>query len=123
VPYLVLDLNAETVRRVRGEGERIYYGDITSTEAQTHAGLVDAAAVVLTINDGEAARRAVVAIRQAAYQGPVFARVRFVAEQQKLLELGANVAVAEEVHASEVLANELLLLLDAGSADKSLSSR
>lgn len=108
VPYLVLDLNAETVRKERAAGERIYYGDITSAEAQEHAGLHSAAAVVLTINDGDAARRSVASIRKAAFRGPVFARVRFVAEQQALLALGADCAVAEEVHASEVLARNLL---------------
>ncbi|MBW2527252.1 MAG: cation:proton antiporter [Deltaproteobacteria bacterium] len=112
VPYLVLDLNAETVRKEREGGERIYYGDITSAEAQEHAGLEGAEAVVLTINDGQAAQRSVAAIRKARFGGPVLARVRYVAEEKHLIELGATSAVAEEVHASEVLAAELLRQLD-----------
>jgi len=116
IPYLILELNAETVRRVREQGERIYYGDITSPETVEHACLNHARAVVLLINDPSAARRAVAAVRRFAPDTAVYLRARYVGNRDELFKLGATDVVFEELEAGmEVLAR---VLRDAGlSAD------
>ncbi|MBW2455874.1 MAG: cation:proton antiporter [Deltaproteobacteria bacterium] len=107
VPYLVLDLNAETVRAERARGEHIYYGDVTSAEAQGHAHVKQAAAVALMISDPAAARRAVAALQAAAPDTAVFVRSRYTSEREELCQLGAEVVVSEEMAGSEALCRKL----------------
>ena len=59
VPYTILDLNAETVRRAKEKGEKINFGDATRREVLHHAHVKDANALVLAMSDPQAARRTV----------------------------------------------------------------
>ena len=97
IPYVVLELNAETVRDARREYTHVYYGDITSPEALAHARVGHARVLVLLINDPPAVRRAIVAVRADWPDVPILARTRFVAERPGLLALGANHVVCEEL--------------------------
>jgi CPA2 family monovalent cation:H+ antiporter-2 len=106
--YVVLELNAETVRRARAEGEPVFYADATSPEALAHAHLDRARAVVVLINDPQAAVRVVDTVHRAAPEVPVLVRARYFADREKLHTLGAAEVVAEEVEASlEVMARLL----------------
>jgi CPA2 family monovalent cation:H+ antiporter-2 len=105
VPYLVLELNAETVRKSRAAGEHVYYGDAASVEALEHAGISRARALVLLMNDPQATIRVIEATRRVAPTVPVFVRSHFLAERENLLSLGASDVITEEVEAGmEVLA-------------------
>src|SRR5690606_33611498 len=66
VPYLVLELNADNVRRGKEQGVPIYYGDATSEEALRHAHLDSARLLVLLMNDSQAAERVVDTARRVA---------------------------------------------------------
>jgi len=106
--YIALELNAETVRRARAEGEPVYYADATSPEALHHAQLDSARAVVVLINDPQAALRVVDTVRRVAPVVPMLVRTRYFADREKLHALGATEVVAEEVEASlEVMARLL----------------
>lgn len=107
-PYLVLDLNAQTVRTHRDAGVPIYYGDVTSREARRHAGVERATAVVLQINDPQAATRAVQAIRAEGEHVPIFVRARRSADARLLRQLGADHVVCEEESASALLIDDVL---------------
>jgi CPA2 family monovalent cation:H+ antiporter-2 len=108
VPYLVLELNADTVRKAREAGEPVYYGDITSPEALEHARVEKAEALVLLINDPEATRRAVAAAKRNAPRTPVLVRAHYVASGKTLEQLGADDVVYEELEAGfEMLARVL----------------
>jgi monovalent cation:H+ antiporter-2, CPA2 family len=105
VPYLVLELNAETVRKSRLAGEPVYYGDAASLEALEHAGISRARALVLLMNDPQATVRVIEATRRVTVELPVFVRSHFLAERQSLIGLGATEVITEEVEAGmEVLA-------------------
>ena len=108
LPYLVLELNAETVRKSREAGEPVYYGDAASVEALEHAGISRARALVLLMNDPQATIRVIEATKRAAPAVPVFVRSHFLAERASLLSLGATDVITEEVEAGmEVLAQVL----------------
>ncbi|MBZ0273878.1 cation:proton antiporter [bacterium] len=107
-PYLLYELNAETVRRARREGEPIHYGDITSPETIHKAGAERARAVVLLINDPQAARRAIHAIRHHAPKTPIFARARYAVEAEHLSAMGASEVVIEEVEGAHAVARLLM---------------
>jgi CPA2 family monovalent cation:H+ antiporter-2 len=107
-PFVVLELNADNVRRGKALGLPVYYGDATSEEALGHAHLADARQVVLLMNDQQAAQRVVDMLRRAAPQVPVLMRTRYLAEREGLIKMGARDVVAEEVEgAVEVIARLL----------------
>ena len=108
VPHLVLELNAERVREAREQGAPIYYGDITSPEALYYAQVPYAKALVLLINDPNAARRAVAAARVVCPVTPIFVRTRYVADSPELRALGADVVVAEELESGTEMAAHVL---------------
>jgi CPA2 family monovalent cation:H+ antiporter-2 len=111
IPYLVLELNGAVVRAARTEGEHIVYGDAMSPESLTGAGIARAAGVVSLISDPDATERMIRAVRAAAPEVPIIVRTRYRLESERLLALGATVAVAEELEASlEVLAQLLVRL-------------
>jgi CPA2 family monovalent cation:H+ antiporter-2 len=111
VPYVILDLNGATVREARRQGESIFYGDATSVDALRGAGVDRARAVVGVLSDPFASVRAVTAVRSMNARVPIIVRTRYRLEADALLQLGATVAVAEELEASlEVVAQTFALL-------------
>lgn len=108
IPFLVLELNAETVRTARAAGVPVYYGDATSPEALAHAGIAHARAFVLVMNDPAAVVRIVPAVKAAAPNVPIILRTRYLLERERLLNMGAGDVVAEEVESGvEILARVL----------------
>jgi monovalent cation:H+ antiporter-2, CPA2 family len=108
VPYLVLELNADTVRAARSRAEPVYYADVTSPEAIAHANVERAEALVLLINDPEATRRAIAAAKQITPKTPVLVRAHYIASGKVLAQLGADDIVFEELEAGlEMLARVL----------------
>ncbi len=106
--FVVLELNAETVRGARKAGLPVFYGDATSAEALEHACLGTARALVLLMNDPMATQRVVATARRIAPTVPVLVRTHYLAENARLAELGAGDVVAEEVEgAIEVVARLL----------------
>lgn len=108
VPYVALELNAETVLEARKANTNIYYGDATSEEALGHAHLDKARALLLLMNDPFAAQRVVDTAKRIAPQIPIMMRSRYLGEKDQLLRMGATDVVAEEVEGGlEVLARIL----------------
>lgn len=108
VPFLVLELNAETVRAASEAGEPVYYADAAHPEALRHARLPEARALVLLINDPDAVNRIVAAANECAPHVPVLVRTRYLADRSALSALGATEIVVDEVEAGiEVLTRAL----------------
>lgn len=112
VPYIALELNAETVRAARERAEPVFYGDATSEEALGHAHLAAARAIVLLINDPEAAKRVILTARRVAPEVPILIRARYLAERNPLLTMGARDVVAEEVEGAVEILSRLLRWLE-----------
>lgn len=112
VKVVVLELNADTVRSARAEGEDISYGDATSEEALAHVHLEAARALVLVMNDPQAARRVLNTARQVAPKVPVLLRTHYLAEVPELREAGAADIVAEEVESAVEIVVRALRWLD-----------
>lgn len=111
-PYVILDLNGGTVRQARADGEPIVFGDATNPDALASAGVARARAVVAVLSDPLASIRAVKAARQLSATVPIIVRTRYRGEADRMLQIGATIAVAEELEASlEVLA-QLFARLD-----------
>jgi CPA2 family monovalent cation:H+ antiporter-2 len=102
-PFVTVDLNPANVRLAARQGLRSYFGDVTSREVLHRLCVENARELVLTINDPDAAARAVRAARQLAPDLTVIARSQYVADIAGLVAAGASkVIVAEAEAAAEV---------------------
>jgi CPA2 family monovalent cation:H+ antiporter-2 len=108
VPYVALELNAETVLNARKANKRVYYGDATSEEALGHAHIDKARALLLLMNDPFGAERVVHTAKRIAPEIPILMRARYLGEKDLLRTMGATDVVAEEVEGGlEILARLL----------------
>ncbi len=100
VPYVVLEMNANTVKKMKKKGEPIYYGDGTSREILHKLGIKRAKALVIAISDPAGTRRIVQIARQENLEIHIIVRTRYVAEVDDLIRLGANEVIPEEFETS-----------------------
>ncbi len=100
IPYVIVDLYADTIRRGQEQGEPIYYGDVTQREVLERMGIDRARLLVLAVSDPFATRRVIPVARQANPEVHIVARTRYVREVQELLRLGADEVVPEEFETS-----------------------
>jgi CPA2 family monovalent cation:H+ antiporter-2 len=99
-PYLIVELNAQTVRRARSEGEPAFYGDATREEILHALAIERARMFVIAISDPAATRRMVKVAREMNPKLFIIARTRYVVEIPELTRLGANVVIPEEFETS-----------------------
>lgn len=100
IPYVVLEMNANTVRKMKKKGEPIYYGDGTSQEILHKMGILRAKVLVIAISDPAATRRIVQIARQENPEIHIIVRTRYVVEVDDLIKLGANEVIPEEFETS-----------------------
>jgi CPA2 family monovalent cation:H+ antiporter-2 len=107
-PYLIVELNAQTVRRARAEGEPAFYGDATREEILRALGVDRARLLVIAISDPAATRSMVRVARTVNPKLYIIARTRYVVEIPELTRLGANAVIPEEFETSiEIFARVL----------------
>src|SRR5881396_3208330 len=100
VPYLIVELNPQTVRHARAQGEPAFYGDATREEILRALGVDRARLFVVAISDPAATRRMVRVARGLNPTLHIIARTRYVVEIPELARLGANVVIPEEFETS-----------------------
>lgn len=108
VPYTILDLQADVVKKAKADGEKINFGDATRRDVLLHAGIEGAWVLVLALSDPPAARRAVTQARQCNPNLHIIVRTRYTSEITELTGLGANEVIPEEFETSiEIFARVL----------------
>lgn len=100
IPYIIIEMNPETVRQERAAGEPIFYGDATQEEILRHAGIQEARIIVVVINDPAAVRRITTLAERLNPRVQIIVRTRYVSELPALFELGADDVVPEEFETS-----------------------
>jgi monovalent cation:H+ antiporter-2, CPA2 family len=100
LPYVVLEVNADTIRRARAAGEPIIYGDITRKDVLLRAGIDCARVIVFAISDNTATRLALRLTREINPSIFVLIRTRYAADVDELYKLGANQVIPEEFETS-----------------------
>jgi len=111
IPFRVLELNAKTVRLARKAGEPVFLADATRPDALKAAGVEEARAVVILINDHQAVRRIVPLVRRIAPGVLVLARTRYLADRPGIEALGAHRVVTEELEGGLAMLGEVLQAL------------
>lgn len=100
IPYVIIEMNPETVRSEQAQGEPIYYGDATQEAVLQRANIKDAKIVVVAINDPTATRRITEVVRRLNPKAHLIVRTRYLQEMKPLYELGADEVIPEEFETS-----------------------
>jgi CPA2 family monovalent cation:H+ antiporter-2 len=103
----VIEMNVETVRRLRGEGIRAIHGDVNQNEVLEQAGVADAMSLILSAS-GSAA---VEAIRTARRHNPrilVIARADFLKETELMRRAGADEVFSGEGEVALAMTGSIL---------------
>jgi CPA2 family monovalent cation:H+ antiporter-2 len=100
IPYVVLEVNTDTIRRARDEGEPILYGDITRKDVLLRAGVECAKVIVFAVSDFNATRISVRTVRQLNPSIFILIRTRYAVDVEELYKLGADQVIPEEFETS-----------------------
>ena len=100
IPYVVLEVNADTIRKARAEGEPLIYGDITRRDVLLRANIDCAKVLVFAVSDNSATQLAVRMAREINPSIFILIRTRYAADVEELYRLGANQVIPEEFETS-----------------------
>jgi len=117
IRYVVLEENAQVVRRARMEREDVVFGDGTRAEVLHRVGADRARAIVFAIGSLGETRRGVANARRLNPTAQIVARTRYVKEVEELQQLGANTVVPEEFETSIELFTRVLELYGVSSLE------
>jgi len=108
IPYVILEINAETVRLEQEKGQPIYFGDATHETVLRHVNIERARVVVIAISDSAALRRITYMVRKMNPLTHIIVRTRLVVDMEDLHDLGADAVIPEEYETSvEIFARVL----------------
>jgi len=123
-PYVALDSDPTLIARQRGRGNPVYFGDMSNPGVLKSLGAADARLIIVTLNDPEATKSLVAAIREQYPAVQIFARGHNLETCQSLSRLGAAGVVSENVEASLELSRMALerIGVDAAQSEEVLSA-
>jgi CPA2 family monovalent cation:H+ antiporter-2 len=107
--YVALDLDADHVAQQRSKGRPVFYGDASRLDILKRTRIDQARALVVTMDNANAADHIVRAVREYAPDLPIYARARDGTHARRLLKHGASEVVPETVEASLQLAARVLV--------------
>jgi len=113
VPYAIIELNPQTVRREREAGRRIIYGDASNVEVLESAGIRGAEVFAVTIPDEDAALRACETAGRMAPELFIAARTTLASKATLATALGADHVIVDEVASAEAMRQMIVGRLEA----------
>jgi len=99
LPYVVIDVNSRAVRAARANGEKIYFGDLSSSEILRAAGVQRARAVVFAVSDPLILPMAISHARLLNPDVHIIARLKRIADAVEIRKAGATDVIVEEIEA------------------------
>lgn len=96
IPYVILEMNPDTVKEQKKLGEPIFFGDATHMHVLEQINIQEAKAMAVLVNDPLAAKRIVQIARKANPFLYIIVRARFVPEMELFIKLGANEVIPDE---------------------------
>lgn len=108
IPYTILEMNPDTVKEQKKQGEPIQFGDATHLSILEHLHIHDAKALTVLVNDPIAARRIVQIARNANPSLYIIVRARYVQEMSLMNKLGADEAIPDEFGTSVEIFSRVL---------------
>jgi len=111
IKYLAIDLDQVLVRNAIKAKEPVSYGDAASLEILKSAGLSQASAIVITLDDISAAFKILNNVRRENSEIPIIVRAADDSYLTDLQKAGATEVIPETLEASLMLSSSLLLKL------------
>ncbi len=108
IPFVVVEMNAETVKREKAKGLPIVFGDATQDHILKTVDISNARAAVIAISDNSATKTIVKNIRLLSDSLCLVVRTRYVKETTELLALGADEVIPEEFETSVQIFSRVL---------------
>ncbi len=100
IPYIIIEMNPETVSSEQAKGEKIFYGDASQEAVLQHVHIKDAKVAIVAINDPSATLRITETIRRLNPKVHLIVRTRYLQEMKILHESGADDIIPEEFETS-----------------------
>ncbi|MDO9324817.1 MAG: cation:proton antiporter [Methanoregula sp.] len=100
IPYMIIDMNPDTVEQEQKKGEPIFFGDATNESILSHAGIEQARIMVIAINDPLSTRAITRIARSMNPNLHLIVRTQFLPEVKVLRGLGADEVIPEEFETS-----------------------
>ncbi len=100
IPFIILELNGEKIKRALTEGMTTYYGDCTKEETLLRAGMKQARMIVYAISDQVSSERAIRLTRKLNLDIKIMVRTRLASQVEELKAAGADVVIPEEFETS-----------------------
>jgi monovalent cation:H+ antiporter-2, CPA2 family len=100
IPYIILEMNPDTVHEQKALGEPIFFGDASHPSILEHAQIHKAKAVAILINDPIAAKMMVKNTRAINSSVYIIVRTRYIQETKLMTYLGADETIPDELGAS-----------------------
>jgi len=108
IPYIIVEMNAETVKTEKANSERILYGDASTTHILETVNICKAKAVVIAISDTKSSKYIISNIRAISQSVYIIVRTRYVSNTETLLSLGADEVIPEEFETSIAILSRVL---------------
>lgn len=100
LPYVVLEMNPETVKHERRNGEPIHYGDPSHHSVLQHVGIKHARTIAIVINDVAATKRIIKSARSLNPNVYIITRTRYFREAPKMFHFGSDDVIPDEFGSS-----------------------
>jgi CPA2 family monovalent cation:H+ antiporter-2 len=110
VRTLIVELNAETVQKLKRQGQAVLFADASHEETWELTQLRNARMVALTFPDATVNAQALAMIREYRPDISVLARARFSSDVERLKRLGATRVVNDETEASRAMEDAAITL-------------
>lgn len=107
--YVAVDNDAAAVPEQRRQGRTVFYGDATNPEFLKSCGVMDAAAVIVTINEAAGIDEIVAQVRALRKDVLIVSRARDADHARHLYGIGVTDAVPETIEASLLLSEAALI--------------
>ena len=100
IPFVIVELNPNTVKEIKNEGDDVIYGDATQENILHHVNVYQARVVVIAISDPIATKKIVRQVRKLSRTAFIIVRTRYIEEIDENLKLGADEIIPEEFETS-----------------------
>ncbi len=100
IPYIILEMNPDTVKSERENGEPIHFGDATHELVLEFVGIDRARVIVIAISDPIASRTITAIVKERNPGIYLIVRTRLLSELSPLYRLGADEVIPEEFETS-----------------------
>jgi CPA2 family monovalent cation:H+ antiporter-2 len=96
IPYIVAELNPDTVKKEKAKGEKIIYGDISKEEILRAVSIEKANIIVFAISDPAITKSSLSLVKKMNPKVYALVRTRYINEVDELKKLGADEVIPEE---------------------------